>query len=261
MRASTLFFFCRCGNVQGRKMNSPLTLINTNNEYQLLIININNYLYSIQNFFCQETSTKVSKKERETKAAQLYTSQEEIARQQETIEKYEKRLAELTKFREEKESRIVETKDLRKLMKNELDIEKNTAAKFNQEIESLRSTYHHFEEWEKEIVNHLKISKRMSEKEATLQRELLGRKQQEDYVLMNLMEEVSRLENEIKDCREQLAIKEAERIDAGQTITDANTDLEGLQRTQKKLFSEWNHVVASISQRDKVHDELLKERA
>ena len=194
------------------------------------------------------------------KATELYNAQEDVARQQETVDKYQTKLAELIQLRDEKESRASIDKELKKLARDELEHEKTTADKFALEIEGLSSLNRQFSEWETEIASHLTVAKRMSEKDATIQRDLLRRKQYEDYILAKLMEEIARLEGEIKDCREQLAIKEIERMDARQTITDANADLEGLQRSQKKLFSEWNRVVSSISQRDKVNDELAKDR-
>lgn len=224
----------------------------------------------IKNFVCtfffnnfypsQENTAKDAKKRRESKAIELYTVQEKVAHQQETLDKYQTKLAELTEMRGEKDSRVEEAKELQKLAKEKLENEKRKADKFTLEIESLGSMSRRFAEWEKEIASHMAISKRMSEKDATVKRESLRRKQQEDYLLEKLMEEIWRLEHEITDCREQLKIKERESSDARQTITDANADLEGLQKYEKRLLSEWNHVVASISSRDKLNEELAKER-
>ncbi|XP_015595584.1 coiled-coil domain-containing protein 40 [Cephus cinctus] len=207
-----------------------------------------------------EATFKLEEKNRETKGLTLYNAQQEIASQEAAIEKYEKTLFEIIKLREEREEELKKAKESHKETSEKLREEKTSEEKLLGEIESLASLEKQFAEWEQELANNLIICQRMSEKDAIIQRELIHEKQREDYILFKLMQEVWKVENEIKSLDEQLQLKEKEKMAAKQVISDANADLEAVQREHKNLFATWNSVIISIGQRDRVNQELNEER-
>lgn len=190
----------------------------------------------------------------------LYNAQEEIARQQSAIENYQTMLAEVIHMREEKELQIKTVKTEHNEAYQKLSDVKTKEDQIIRELESLASLERQFNEWENEIASNLNVSKRMSEKDATMQRELIRRKQQEDYILFKIMSEVWKVESEIKLLNEQCELKEKEKLALSQTIADADADLNALQREYKNLFNTWNSVVANISQRNKIYSDISDER-
>lgn len=211
-------------------------------------------------FSFQQASNKELSRKREEKAMEMYEAQREISRQQSAIEKYAASLEDLKKSREEKQNCLKEQKDLRNKMRHEADEKAQRAEELSRDLESLASRCKRFQEFEDEVSNHLSIAKRMSEKDAAVQRELIRQKQQEDYLLLKLSEEVWKLEREIGDLQRQREAKIEDKAVLGQTISDADADLGALQRERKGLMMAWNRVVGNILQRDKITEELSSER-
>ncbi|XP_012273583.1 coiled-coil domain-containing protein 40 [Orussus abietinus] len=207
-----------------------------------------------------EASIKVTEKRREDEGIRLYDAQLEIDRQQETIESYQKALSEIIRMREEVEEEVKRTKEEFKKVSDELQSEKSHERSLARQLETMSSLQRQFNEWEQELASSLIVSQRISEKEAVLRKEQLRQKQNKDYILFKLTEEVLKREDEIINLKEQLQLKEKEKADMNQVITDANADLEGVQRERKTLFDVWNNVITCIRQRDKVFDEIGGER-
>ncbi|XP_011298593.1 coiled-coil domain-containing protein 40 [Fopius arisanus] len=208
-----------------------------------------------------QASNKEASRKREEKGMEMYEAQREISRQETSMEKYISSLEDLKKSREENQYRLKEKKELRNKVRQEADEERRRVEQLSRELESLSSQCKHFEEFEVEVSNHLSVSKRMSEKDASVQRELIRQKQQEDYLLLKLEEEVWKLEKEIEDLRRQQVTKTEDKVTVGQTISDADADFGALQRERKGLLTAWNRVVANILQRDKISEELSTERS
>ena len=169
-------------------------------------------------------------------------------------------LGEVTNLRANLEDRLKKVKETHKKVNKEFEVKILKEKQLLQTIESLNSLQQQFSKWENELAGNLTISQRISEKDAAVQRELLYQKQQKDYVLYKLEDEVWKLQNEIKDLDEQLQIKDQEKIELSQTIADANADLEGLEKEHKTLYSAWNNVLNLISQRDKINEEIIIEQ-
>ncbi|CAD6201324.1 GSCOCG00000125001-RA-CDS [Cotesia congregata] len=204
---------------------------------------------------CKETNKK-----REEKGLEMYEAQREISRQQTAVEKYRKLLEDIKQSREEKECHLIELKEIRNRVRNETEEENRRAEEMLREIESTSSLYKRFSEYEQEISDRMAVAERMSQKDATVEREMIRQKQEADYILWKLSEEIWRLEKEIDDLRRQIEIKNEEKLVVTQTVADADADLGGLQRERKDLMDAWNSVISSIVQRDKVFDELSHER-
>lgn len=169
-------------------------------------------------------------------------------------------LAELINLKSDTDERLKITKEAHKKINEEFQDKKLKEKKLLQSIESLGALQQQFSKWEDELAGNVTISQRISEKDAAMQRELLFQKQQKDFLLYKLEDEVWKLQSEIKDIDEQLQIKDQEKIDLSQMIADANADLEGLKKEHKTLYSAWSSVLNLISQRDKINDEIITEQ-
>ncbi|XP_057323316.1 coiled-coil domain-containing protein 40-like [Microplitis mediator] len=224
------------------------------------------HLMKINNKLTEEinelkVSCKETNKKREQKGLEMYEAQREISRQQTEVDKYRKSLEDIKQSCEEKECHLVELKDMRNRVRNEAEEENRRAEEISREVESTSSLCKRFSEYEQEISDHLAVAERKSQKDAIVEREMIRQKQEADYILWKLSEEVWKLEKEIYDLKQQMEIKNEEKAVVIQTIADADADLGGLHRERKDLMDAWNGVIASILQRDKVFNELSQERS
>lgn len=191
---------------------------------------------------------------------QLYNAQQEIAKQQMSIEKYQSMIVNVISLREEKDTHVKDAKNVHKTTQAKLLEKKKKEESLVYELEQLTALQMRFSEWQTELENNLAISKLVSKKDRTVQRELIVQKQQKDYIIFKLMEEVWRIKTEIANLDTQLQLKDKEKIETTQMITDVNTDLEALHKQHVNLCNAWNSVILNITKRNKVYEQLNTER-
>ncbi|XP_070155282.1 coiled-coil domain-containing protein 40 [Polyergus mexicanus] len=207
-----------------------------------------------------EAKIKSIEKEHEAESLQLYHAQQETAQQQMTIEKYQSMIANVILLREEKDTRVRDATDVRKVAHTKLLDEKTKEENLVHELEQLTTLQAQFSEWQKELENSLAISKQVSRKDKAIQRDLITQKQQKDFIIFRLMEEIWKIKNEIANLDIQLQLKNKEKIELSQMIADVNADLETLHKQHKNLCNAWNSVVLNITKRNKVYEQLNTER-
>ncbi|CAB0035150.1 unnamed protein product [Trichogramma brassicae] len=207
-----------------------------------------------------EAALKDANKTREDEGLALYEVQQEAARQEQAIDQYKDMLAEVVNLRGDISERLEKIKSAHKRLQDELQAKKSKEKLLQQSVESLDALQRQFAKWEQDLAANLSISQRISEKDAATERELIYQKQQKDFVLLKLEDEVWKLQSEIKDLDEQLQIKDEEKMALGQTLADAAADLEALEKEHKTLYSAWNSVLVLISQRDKINEEISAEQ-
>lgn len=176
--------------------------------------------------------------------------------QQATIEKYQGMIANVILLREEKDVRIKDAKSFHRTTHAKLFDEKKKEENLIHEMEQLTFLQAQFSEWLAELENSLVVSKQMSKKDRTIQRDLIARKQQKDCIIFKLMEEVWKIKTEIADLDTQLQLKNKEKIEISQMIADVNADLEVLHRQHVNLCKAWNSVVLNITKRNKAYEQL-----
>ncbi|KMQ90906.1 coiled-coil domain-containing protein 40-like protein [Lasius niger] len=207
-----------------------------------------------------EAKIKFIEKEHEAESLQLYYAQQEIAQQQMTIEKYQGMITNIILLREEKDTRVKDARDVRKVAHAKLLDEKTKEKNFAHELEQLTVLQTQFSEWQKELENSLTISKQVSKKDKAIQRDLITQKQQKDFIIFRLMEEIWKIKTEIANLDVQLQLKNKEKIEISQMIADVNADLEALHKQHMNLCNAWNSVVLNITKRNKVYKQLNAER-
>lgn len=199
-------------------------------------------------------------KEHEAECLRLYQDQQEIAQQQMTIEKYQNMITNVISLREEKDTRVREAKNVHRSTRVKLSDEKSKEKNLVHELEQLAALQAQFSQWQTELASNLAVSKRVSNKNKAVQRELIAQKQHKDCIIFKLMEEVWKLKTEIASLDVQLQLKNKEKIEINRMIADINADLEGLHRQHMSLCDAWNTVVSNIARRNKVYEQLNAER-
>jgi len=199
-------------------------------------------------------------KEHETNALQLYHDQQEIAQQQTAIEKYQSMITNVISLREEKDSHVREAKDAHRATRVKLSDERRKEENLLHELEQLAALQAQFSQWQTELASDLAVSKRVSDKDKTIQRELIAQKRYKDCIIFKLMEEVWKVKTEIAALDVQLQLKNKEKMEINRMIGDVNTDLEALHRQHVNLCDAWNSVVSNIAKRNRVYERLNAER-
>lgn len=183
-----------------------------------------------------------------------------MVRQKTAIEKYQSVIANVILLREEKDSHVKKAKEIHKTAHAKLIDEQKKEKDLRHELEQLTALQAQFAELQKEFESHITVSKRMSQKDRAIQRDLIARKEQKDFIIFKLMEEVWEIKTEIAKLDVQLQLKNKEKIEIGQTIADVNADLEALHKQHKNLCTAWNSVVLNITKRNNVYEQLNTER-
>jgi chromosome segregation ATPase len=199
-------------------------------------------------------------KKHEADTLQLYHDQQEIAQQQTTIDKYQSMITNVISLREEKDSHVREAKSVHRATRVKLSDEKRKEENLLHEMEQLAALQAQFSQWQTELASDLAVSKRVSDKDKTVQRELIARKQYKDCIIFKLMEEVWRIKTEIAGLDVQLQLKNREKTEISRMMGDVNADLEALHRQHANLCDAWNSVVSNIAKRNRVYEQLNAER-
>ncbi|XP_017878260.1 coiled-coil domain-containing protein 40-like [Ceratina calcarata] len=223
------------------------------------LLNVNNRLS--EEILNLEANVKQAEKDLESEGVLLYQAQEEIQRQDVTLQQYMEALSKVTALREKRNKDVENVKEILKQSYSKLKEEKDKKEKLSQELKNLLDLYTCLSKWEKELNDNLILSKQMSLQDANRNKMLINKKQQRDFVLYRLKEEVWKIEWETAYLDEQLQIKDREKEDANRMIIDANTNLETLHMEHKDLHDVWKSVINSICKRNNVYDQLHSEQA
>jgi septal ring factor EnvC (AmiA/AmiB activator) len=81
----------------------------------------------------------------------------------------------------------------------------------------------------------------------------------QDVFILKLMTEIANLETRLVELDGQFKLKESERNKVRQSVADADTDLEALNREQYQLVQSWNSVVISIQQSEAAYINVLQD--
>ncbi|CAK9822119.1 Coiled-coil domain-containing protein 40 [Anthophora retusa] len=203
-----------------------------------------------------EASVKQTEKELESEALQLYQIQQDVENQHKTLQQYIETLTKITLLREKRNENIKNTQEI--LQKNCLKLkeEKDKKEKLSQKLKNLLAFHSCLSKWENNLNDHLIMFKQMSLQDANRNKALVNKKQQRDFILYRIKEEIWKIESEIAYLDEQLQTKDKEKEDANRMIIDINTELETLHAEHKGLHVTWKSVVVNICKRNDVHEQL-----
>ena len=175
--------------------------------------------------------------------------------QRKAIGNYQNFFSDMAALREKQQEEVENSKTEHKKKSEELKETEEVHYKLVKEKEQLSLEEKYYAVLENEITSEVSISKRISEKEARVQQELLREKKQKDYILFKLDEEIWKMNSERKHLQTQLELKEEDKNVLGQAISDANAEIEALQKEVKELLKNWNQTLLYIKQRDEISTE------
>ncbi|KOC60545.1 Coiled-coil domain-containing protein 40, partial [Habropoda laboriosa] len=203
-----------------------------------------------------EASIKQTEKELESEAVHLYQMQHDVENQHKTLQQYIETLTKITLLREKRNHNIKNIQEIAQQSCLKLKEEKDKKEKLSQKLKNLLTFHSCLSKWEKNLNDHLIMFKQMSLQDASRNKVLVNKKQQRDFILYRIKEEIWKIESEIAYLDEQLQTKDKEKENANRMIIDINTELETLHTEHKGLHGTWKSVVNSICKRNNVHEEL-----
>nr|CAD7570180.1 unnamed protein product [Timema californicum] len=206
-----------------------------------------------------EAALKGKQVEREDLGVELYNLQQEVTKQQCLLDNYHDTLDSMIKTRQETETRVHAARMRHKAEAEKLNKAERKEEELRSELESLMLLEKQFSDWEKDMESDLTVSQRISEKTKVDKKQLADDKRRQDIFLLKLMTEVSNLSSQNSLLDTQFRVKDCERATIGQTVADANADLQALGQEQHRLLQSWNGVVINIKQRDRVYEGVQKE--
>nr|CAD7396560.1 unnamed protein product [Timema cristinae] len=206
-----------------------------------------------------EAALKGKQTEREDLGVELYNVQQEVTKQQRLLDNYHDTLDSMIKTRQETETRVHTARMRHRAEAEKLNKAERKEEELRSELESLMLLEKQFSDWEKDMESDLTVSQRISEKTKVDKKQLADDKRRQDIFLLKLMTEVSNLSSQNSLLDTQFRVKDCERATIGQTVADANADLQALGQEQHRLLQSWNGVVINIKQRDRVYEGVQKE--
>lgn len=218
---------------------------------------LNEHLIRIQtqlNEDIYELNIKIKDKEKEKEdiGSKLYDLQQEIHQQNYITDDFSKQI----KICYEK--RILKENDIKILQKQyndsmilykEIKIEhKNRLI----ELTNLQILEINIQKWSAEIENKLIEAQCIVNKDNHDQKLITNEKQKTDMLLFNLNSEIRKKEQELQMIIEQINEQNNLLQIFHKNLINANTDLEILQKEQKRLTQSWNEVILAINKRDQI---------
>jgi coiled-coil domain-containing protein 40 len=195
---------------------------------------------------------KVQDEEREDIGSKLYDMQQKIDEQRDSMDEFNKQIAELSDKRRKHE---VNSKILRKDFYEKSTNHKDAKRLHNerlQEITNLQILESSMARWTKEVKDEVTLAKRVVSKDGKDRTVVTEEKRKMDLFIQNMDAEVRRRQIELNNINEQI-VEQRDSIETlNRSLSDANADLEELQHEHKRLLQAWGEVIVSIQHRDKM---------
>lgn len=190
-------------------------------------------------------------RERNEIGAQVYDSKQEMERQSKIIDDFSAQLTEISEKRIQQEKLTVEIIHDYDAMNREF---KNIQNKYNAsllELSQVTGLELNVKKWTKDMEEEVIAAKRIVSKDKQNHLSQAQTKKQMDILLYKLESEVKAKEQELESIDGQLQEQNEYLEVLNQSLADANTDLESLQREHKQLTNAYNEVLIQIQIRDK----------
>lgn len=190
--------------------------------------------------------------EREEIGSNLFDLQQQIDRQNDDIDSYNRQISETFEKRVKCEENVRQSNIELKLLHNFHKDAKHAHTDRMAELKKLQSLEQTIDKWQKEMEHNLKVSKLMLNKDKQEKVRISKEKREMDFLLLNI--EMEFMKSEMKSDQIVKDLKEneqaVERLNAKLIIS--NDDLDILQTDNRRLISAWNEVIHAISNRDKL---------
>lgn len=200
-----------------------------------------------------------SKKEREDVGVELYGLQQQLSQLQKqlTTKQNDYETLDTKRKREEESISELKCKQKRKYEKYE-DIKKQANVK-ESELEELKAALINVRRFNEATKKEISVSKTVAVKTKEVFEEIQKEKEEQDFYLDSLNEQIYQHEKQISLTKEQLRVQKLQTKEADSMVKAIATDLEELFSEKKQLLQKWNSSLFALGQRDQALDAAVKE--
>jgi chromosome segregation ATPase len=193
---------------------------------------------------------QVAKAAREQVGVELYGFQQHLAKLQLTLERSSERCVEVGQKREEADAQL---RQLRRQVAEEEALTTEQQArvdKLQQELDRLAETLRQIERYNEQMASEIAVTKRAASATEGQVQQLEGQKQEQDFLIDSLQQQLARLARQLELHSAQLDAQRVETRAAQEFLAKAVSDMEGVQFEKRQLVSQWRSSLLSMQRRD-----------
>ncbi|RDD45702.1 Coiled-coil domain-containing protein 40 [Trichoplax sp. H2] len=205
----------------------------------------------------QET-VKKKKLQREELGVSLYNLQQELAKQQTSLEKEHDDFNQLYKNRQASETDLNETRQQYKQLVDKLDQLIQKRDQLQSEMEKTAAQLTYMENAKRDIKSDIAVMRRAAEKANEEISKAEEEKQQQDLFINRITEVIQKQEEKIRLYEAQCKAQTEETKAARTLVSDATTEIESINFEKKQLMQQWNSSLIGLRRRDEALAGLRK---
>ncbi|TPX58301.1 hypothetical protein PhCBS80983_g03231 [Powellomyces hirtus] len=204
----------------------------------------------------REEAVRVTLGRREAVGVELYSLQQQLARQQAMLEGTQDNLAVVRGLREEAERVLKQANSEWKDHKVKSDHHVRNLDQQKQELEKISRTIKQVDLYNEQLRSKILVAKRTTMKaEEDLVRQEQDKKRQ-DYFIDHLTEQLRRLQERRALFETQLIAQQRETKAALETLQDAATEMEAIQFEKRQLVHQWKSSLIALQRREDVVQQI-----
>ncbi|XP_033121483.1 coiled-coil domain-containing protein 40-like [Anneissia japonica] len=198
-------------------------------------------------------AVKNKSKEREELGVHLYGLQQELARQQMSLEKKHDELASLQQFRGQCEEQLSEVRKMYKKTQDNMNQQRKEAAALQTEVENLGLHMFYMMNAKEDVRGDIAVMRRAAEKADVEVTKAEESKQKQDLYVNRLTENVDKLREEIALHEAQCSAQAEETKAAKEALSEARMEIESINLERKQLYQQWNSSLIGMRRRDEAY--------
>ncbi|KAK5668593.1 hypothetical protein BDV3_003240 [Batrachochytrium dendrobatidis] len=197
-------------------------------------------------------------KRREEVGVELYTLQQQLARQQAMLEETEDNFAIIRGLREEGDRTLKHTVAEYKREQEKYQLHSKNLEQHKLELEKISRSLRQVDLYNEELRSRILVVKRSTLKaEDDIMKQEIEKKRQ-DYFIDHLTEQLRKLQERRAVYDNQLQAQQRETKAAVETLQDAATEMEAIQFEKRQLLNQWKSSLMGLQRRDDVLLQLEK---
>ncbi|KAJ3034564.1 Coiled-coil domain-containing protein 40 [Rhizophlyctis rosea] len=211
---------------------------------------------SLNQFCFQEEAVRKTIKKREEVGVELYSLQQQLARNQAMLESSQDNWGVIRNYREEAERILRHTSGQYKVEQEKLSHHDQNLEQHKQELEKISRTLKQVDLYNDDLRSKIMVAKRTTLKaEEDIVKQEIEKKRQ-DYFIDSLTEQLRQLQERRAMYETQLIAQQKETKAAIETLQDAATEMEAIQFEKRQLLHQWKSSLIGLQKRDEILQQI-----
>ncbi|KAJ3049688.1 Coiled-coil domain-containing protein 40 [Rhizophlyctis rosea] len=204
----------------------------------------------------KEEAVRKTIKRREEVGVELYTLQQQLARNQAMLESSQDNWGVIRNYREEAERVLKHTGSQYSEERDKLKQHEQYLDQHKQELEKISRTLKQVDLYNEDLRSKIMVAKRTTLKaEEDIVKQEVEKKRQ-DYFIDQLTEQLRQLQERRAMYETQLIAQQKETKAAIETLQDAATEMEAIQFEKRQLLHQWKSSLIGLQKRDEILEQI-----